>query len=238
MNPDLFFYIQRWDLQHCRQHVVAVFQQILPTLKSYYQNDPIIYIDIGANVGKMYDLFYEESGLDIEHSYLFEASSVLYEYMLTKYKENNKCTIYNDIILDTKTNINFDDDYFLSEILNKPEYINFGLSKINKYKNNNLRETKQISTFLVNNNYIFNKKTFIKIDTENSDIIILKDLLSVINNFKYKPVIEFEINYSCDGYPIESAQEILNIYANKYRYNHINLSQTTGDGVLIPEISC
>jgi FkbM family methyltransferase len=227
-------YIKRWDDHHCSQHVEPFLCGISNTLKSYYKQDSIIYIDIGANVGKVYDLIKEKSILNIEKAYLFEGSPKLSQYMKQKYLNDSIVSVFNEIILDTKININFDDEYMDYHISKNEDYINFGLSKTNSYKNTNKKETKKISDFFKEYN-ILDKKTFIKIDTENSDILILKDILSIMNIIIYKPIIEFEINYTAGGHTSEFAQLILNDFSNKYNYEHINISTMHGDGLLVPK---
>lgn len=130
---DYNFHIERWDKYHCAQHVEPFLSQISSILQSYYKNNPIIFIDIGANVGKVYDLLYQKSILNIEKAYLFEGSERLYSYMTKKYNNNNKVLVFNDIILDEEIEINFDDDYVDYEIKEKNEYINYGLSEISPY---------------------------------------------------------------------------------------------------------
>jgi FkbM family methyltransferase len=230
---DYNYYIKRWDDHHCSQHVEPFLCGISNILQSYYKHDPTIYIDIGANVGKVYDLIKEKSILNIEKAYLFEGNTKLYSYMKNKYENDHTVSVYNDIILDKIININFDDEYIDEQILNNNEYINFGLSKTNHYKNTNQRETAKISDFF-NNNGLLNKKSFIKIDTENSDTLILKDILSIMDNLLYKPIIEFEINYSAGGHTAEFIQTIIDDYSNKYNYKHINILEMRGDGLLVP----
>jgi len=227
-------HIKRWDDHHCSQHVEPFLCGISNILKSYYKTDPTIYIDIGANVGKVYDLIQQKSILNIEKAYLFEGSPRLSQYMENKYLNDNVVSVFNDIILDTNTDINFDDEYMDYHISKNEEYINFGLSKTNPYKDINKRKSRKISDFLKEYN-LLNKKIFIKIDTENSDILILKDILSIINILTYKPIIEFEINYTCGGHTTEFAQSILDDYSNKYNYEHINISEIRGDGLLVPK---
>jgi FkbM family methyltransferase len=227
-------YIKKWDDYHCSQHVEPFLCGISDTLKSYYKQDPVIYIDIGANVGKVYDLIKQKSIVNIEKAYLFEGSPKLSQYMKDKYSNDPIVSVFNEIILDTKTHINFDDEYMDYHISKNEDYINFGLSKTNSYKNTNKKETKKISDFLKEYN-LLNKKIFIKIDTENSDILILKDILSIVDILTYKPIIEFEINYTAGGQTTEFAQSILNDYSNKYNYEHIDISTIRGDGLLVPK---
>lgn len=54
---------------------------------------------------------------------------------------------------------------------------------------------------------------------------------------KYLPIIEFEINYSVAGYSLDFAQKVIDEYSIKYGYNHINLVNTRGDGLLVPRFN-
>lgn len=226
-------YIKKWDEYDCVNHVAPVLSKISDTLKLYYKDHPVTLIDIGANVGKVYDILETKSIINISKAYFFEANTKLYNYMLKKYKQNSKIFIFNEIILNKNIEVNFDDDYIDYEIFLKNKDINFGLSQINMHKHTNKKRTKTISEFIKLNNF-FDEYIFIKIDTENSDILILQDILSVIDLLKFRPIIEFEVNYLSSGHTSEFAQRIIDEYVNRYNYQNINISKINGDGLLIP----
>lgn len=234
MNIDENMYIEKWDTQHCAAHVEHHIHHISNSINTYYKNKSIIFIDIGANVGKFYDLIKKKSIVDIKKAYLFEPSNRLYEYILKKYSNDSIVKVYNEIILDQETLVNFDDTYITDEINSNNNYINFGLSKINLHKYDNMRKTIKISDFIINNN-LHQENLFIKIDTENSDFFILQDILSIMDKLSYKPAIEFEINYTASIMTADNAQLVLDNYHNLYNYNTIDLKNTIGDGFLIPE---
>ena len=90
-----------------------------------------------------------------------------------------------------------------------------------------------LSKFLEKKNHLFNEFCFIKIDTETVDFNILKDLLTVIDRFTIKPLIEFEINYKTIDIDDYEAQKILDSFM-KFDYRKTNLNECYGDGILIP----
>jgi hypothetical protein len=119
--------------------------------------------------------------------------------------------------------------------LSQLEYndLNFGLSKISELNHGNVQAI-PISIFLKNNKFLYECINFIKIDTENVDLEILEDILSIIDNFSIKPLIEFEKNYFISGHSDDYAQAILNKFVN-YGYSNIDIRYCSGDGLLIPE---
>ena len=71
-------YIKKWDDFFCAQHVVNLVNHISNLLLRNNINE-INYLDIGANVGKVYDLLSEK--LVIKKAYLVEASPLLFNYI-------------------------------------------------------------------------------------------------------------------------------------------------------------
>jgi hypothetical protein len=121
----------------------------------------------------------------------------------------------------------------LYQIKNNVEEFNFGLSKIGNSPNQLEINSNKISNLIGNNEEIFNNVSFIKIDTENVDFFILDDLISVVEKFKTKPIIEFEVNYKSSTITNEMAQDILNKYV-LVGYKPLRLEDCWGDGILIP----
>lgn len=225
-------FISDWDNLHCEKHVINLITNISPIIKNHFANN-ICLIDIGANVGKVYDLLKEY--IDIDEVYMFEPNGDLYKYLTKKYKDNTNTYIYHNAIFSENKSIYFDEssmDYQVDN-LNQSDEINFGLSKISNDETNNLVNGIKVSTFFQDNNHLYNKKCFIKIDTETFDYQILQDLYSVIPNFIYKPIIEFENNYYCLGNDLEWAQGIINKYID-IGYKEIVVQRNMGDGVLEP----
>jgi FkbM family methyltransferase len=202
------------------------------TCLDYYGNKtPICLIDIGANVGKIYDLLSKK--ISLEQTYMFEANYQLYNYLIEKYVGKNDIKIYHNAIGVDNTILYFDESSMDYQIDNDCEVLNFGLSKITNTPTNKTVKSLPISQFLDNNNYLYNKSCFIKIDTENFDYKILSDLINVIDLFKQKPIIEFENNYFCDGHSISWAQNIIDQYTEK-GYEKLIVTRNMGDGILQP----
>jgi FkbM family methyltransferase len=167
---------------------------------------------------------------------MYEASSLLYNYIKEKYKNNNAVVINNLAISDTEQTIQFNEESIIYQIENNASYFNFGLSHITCTSSTNSYtsiQSQKISNIIKDNNEIINNVSFIKIDTENTDFKILEDLSTVINLFKIKPVIEFEVNYLSSNHTKEKAQNILDLFALE-GYHSLNIEECSGDGILIP----
>jgi FkbM family methyltransferase len=221
--------IKKWDEHYCAQHVNNLAWSISDFFKRNDINE-ISYIDIGANVGKVYDLL---AGLmTVQNAYFFEASPLLYSYLEEKYKDNSAIIMYNYAISNTDSEVCFDESSMIYQFQNNIENLNLGLSKITHHSDVRVRARK-ISSLLQELSDTFECK-FIKIDTESMDLHILQDLITVITKFKTLPVIEFEKNYNGNNITDEQAQEILDLYRNA-GYKQLNIHECHGDGLLIPE---
>lgn len=225
-------YIKSWDNIHCEKHVINLINNITNILCNYYSdNTPICLIDIGANVGKVYDLLSKK--ITIDKAYLFEANKDLYNYLLDKYKDNSNISIYHNAVSLQEKSLYFDESSIEYQINNKCEDLNFGLSKITTSQTNKMVDGIKISNFLNKHKDLYSHRCFIKIDTENCDYQILSDLIDVIDLFTYKPIIEFENNYFVDGYDILWAQNIIDQY-NIKGYKKLIVDRNMGDGILEP----
>lgn len=221
--------IKKWDEHHCAQHVNNLAWGISDFFKHHDINE-ISYIDIGANVGKVYDLL---AGLmKVKNAYFFEASPLLYGYLEEKYKNNNDIIMYNYAISNVDSEVCFDESSMLYQFQNNIENLNLGLSKITHHSDVRVKARK-ISSLLQELPGAFECK-FIKIDTESMDLHILQDLVSIITKFKTLPVIEFEKNYNGNNITDEQAQEILDLYGGA-GYKPLNIHECHGDGLLVPE---
>jgi hypothetical protein len=229
-NSNYFDKIKQWDEIHCEKHVINFVNQIYDLLNKNNFTD-INYIDIGANVGKVYDLL--SNKIKINNAYLYEASPILYSYLEKKYENTSSVETYNIAISEELGTVFFDETSLIHQINTGFSDLNLGLSKITNNRNLTKIDSTKLSIILKQNNEHFNNINFIKIDTENVDFYILKDLLTVIDLFENKPIIEFEVNYFMNGHSQEWAQEIINEFIN-HGYNKLNLSDCYGEGILIP----
>jgi FkbM family methyltransferase len=224
--------IKLWDNEHCGKHVISLVRNINNLLKSK-NIDKLYYLDIGANVGKVYDLLGEV--YDIEKVWMYEASPLLFEYLENKYNNDKKVILTHVAISNNvEGQINFDETSIIQQVENGVENLNFGLSRIRNTPQSVLVKTNKISEMVKDNNEILNNVSFIKIDTENFDFYILEDLLTVINDFRIKPIIEFEVNYTASPMTENEAENILHKF-EKFGYKKLTLKDCWGDGILIPE---
>lgn len=223
--------IRDWDNNHCAKHVIGLVNNISSIFKKNNYTE-ITYIDIGANVGKVYDLL--SKNISIKNAYLIEASPALSEYSKQKYQNDEAVSTYNFAICDNNNTVQFDETSMNYQFERNVQDLNLGLSRILHSTTSICVSAKKLSTFLLENSFLFKTIDFIKIDTESVDFQILNDLVPVLALFAKLPLIEFEINYFVSNMSLSGAQNILDSYI-AYGYNRVDLSQTRGDGVLIPK---
>ncbi len=234
MNNNVNKYISDWDNIHCEQHVVNLVEQIYKKIDAYYvDNGPICVVDIGANVGKVYDLLSKK--ISLEQYHMIEPNIELYKYLIDKYKNNPNIKIYNNAVGLTSDVVYFDTSSMEYQINNNSTNLNFGLCKVSNSPTNQEVKSIKISQFFQENPILYEKSCFIKIDTENFDYQILSDLVTVVDLFNKKPIIEFENNYFCDGHSLEWAQSIVDQYVHK-GYQKIEITRYMGDGILEPTL--
>lgn len=221
--------ISIWDNRDCGQHVVNLVGNIFNIFKEKNISE-ISYIDIGANVGKVYDLL--SKLILIKKAWMYEASPILFKYLEEKYINNNSVSINNFAITDIDGVVDFDEDTIMYQIENNASYFNFGLSKINQSARSSPVQAVKLSNIIKNNAEITDTVSFIKIDTENTDFKILKDISEIIPLFKIKPIIEFECNHKCSNLSDDDAQKILNLF--REHYQPLDIKKCHGDGILLP----
>ena len=221
--------IKEWDEHHCEKHVGNLVCDI-SALFLRNKIDSISYIDIGANVGKVYDLLSKK--LNVMNVWMYEASPILSEYVRIKYSSDPKVFFRNAAVCNRDEPVSFFEGSIDHQIQHNSQNLNLGLCKIDTRGGSCKVDAIKLSDIIRNTPTIRTDVNFIKIDTETVDLEILQDLIDVIDFFTNKPVIEFEINYH-SIITKDSAQSILDKYTN-YGYNRIDLSITSGDGILIP----
>jgi len=228
---EYFNKVKLWDDEHCEKHVWNLANNMKELLRSRNINE-LYYLDIGANVGKVYDLL--NNGYNVKKVWMYEASPILFNYLKIKYNNNESVVIDNVAISDSKGDVNFDESSIIHQIKSNSSDLNFGLSKIGNSPSQTKVKSNKISNLIGNNDEILNNVTFIKIDTENVDFNILNDLVTIISKFKTKPIIEFEVNYHIGPITKDNAQSILDKFTN-VGYKKLKLEDCWGDGILIPE---
>jgi hypothetical protein len=142
--------------------------------------------------------------------------------------------IYNYAINNNENIVHFDESSMVHQFNNHTDEYNLGLSKIMTTNNSVEIPSMMISNFIIENLSKMDNLMFIKIDTETVDFNILEDILNVLNLFKKKPIIEFEVNYFINsGLDANGAQKILDKFID-FGYHKLELKNCFGDGVLIP----
>lgn len=223
-----FDIIKHWDDYLVEQHVGSELAVIIDYFQKKEQKN-LIYLDIGANCGKYYDVLSRYFTIDL--AIMAEASKHLYEYLLIKFNHNNKCTIYNSVLSDNNDDISFSDiDFsYITDINN----INLGLSKVYNSIDNKIKQTSANDFFNTN---VLEKNIshldLIKIDTENRDYHILKSMTECISKLKNKPLICFEHNYHNDMTKDE-AQDILKNFCSFNNYEYINIDNIKWSSVFL-----
>jgi FkbM family methyltransferase len=225
--------IKVWDDEICYKHVINLVRGITNLLKQK-NIDKLYFLDIGANVGKVYDLI--KDVYDVEKVWMYEASPLLYEYLEDKYKDDDKVVTNHVAISNEEGYINFNEESIKQQIKNGYTYtpndeFNFGLSKIADSQESIKVRTSKLSSLI--DDEILNNVSFIKIDTENFDFYILEDLLTIIDKFSIKPIIEFEVNWNASPLSREDASIILDKFTD-LGYEKLTLDDCGGDGILIP----
>lgn len=223
-------YIKYWDDELVEQHV----GQDIGYATNYFKSlnvDTISYIDIGANVGKIYDCL--KKSFTIEKCVMVEANKNLSDYIKDKYKNDPNVEIHNLGITEQNGKFKVYEAGF-ENLTDFNRSINLGLSRVEKEEGDT--ECVTMDYFLRNINTIApNKISLIKIDTETKDYIILRDMMNWLAENKIQPYILFENNfYFC--MTKEEAQKILNDFCSLCNYEPVNVETLPGDSLLKPII--
>ena len=223
--------IELWDKQYCAAHVGIIVNNMISTFNKNNKSN-ISICDIGANVGKIYDLL--SSNIKIDNAFLFEGSPMLTKYMIKKFEQYENIHIRNYAITEQPGTVNFDESS-MEYILNKQDnsdLFNFGLSHISDYGKIQVQSKSFVE--LIDEFPLIKNVDLIKIDTENRDFSILKSLIINIDKFVNLPLVVFENNYVVNLFTKKDAEEILEMFFLK-GYKRISLDQCPSEGFLIPE---
>jgi FkbM family methyltransferase len=226
--------IKFWDENLVLQHIGNELNWLFNYLDENRSNE-ISYIDVGGNVGKFYDQII--SKYTVKRAEIIEPSRILFNYMIEKYKDVENVKLYNFAINNKDEDVDFIDsaqlsiDYFYEKGTDKS--INLGLSKINR-KNTGSTKSFSMNTFLREITTIKpDEINFIKIDTENSDLFIIENMMDFIIETKIRPLILFENNYHND-LTTEEAIKIIEKFCELCGYEDVDLS-ISGDNLIIPK---
>jgi len=221
--------IKYWDDNLVSMHIGTEMNWV----RSYLNEndiDKVSFIDIGGNVGKFYDELSKE--YQIENCLIVEPSIRLCNYMRDKFKNDKQVIIHNFGISNENGFFEFDDsglDYWSDKPLDPS--VNLGLFRMNK----GVGETQFFKMDYFMENYFTKdpkKITFIKIDTENRDLFIVRDLKNYLLNNRIRPLVLFENNFHADM-SLNDAQSIVDDFCISCGYESTDLS-INGDKFLKP----
>lgn len=111
--------IEIWDRELIERHIGSEIRYINDF---FVGKTKLTYIDIGANVGKFYDVLSKK--YEIEKVIMVEPAPKLFEYISDKFKEVKNCKIY-DFAISDETGETFFETHSLDHSTN--EHINMGL---------------------------------------------------------------------------------------------------------------
>lgn len=199
-------------------------------LRDFFQGKNITklsYIDIGANVGKFYDVLSKE--YEIEKVVMVEPAPQLNEYITEKFQSTPNCTIY-DFAISNRSGKTFFQTHSIEH--STSEHINMGVSKIHHESGH---EVTMVSAYDFFSQYIDNLESFdfIKIDTETQDYQIIKSMMPLFQSLNKKPFILFEHNYQ-DQMSEEDARKILKDFTDTCGYEPVNFDELFGDSFIKP----
>lgn len=230
--------IKWWDMYDSEKHVHNLCANLKGELISLGVRE-VYMMDIGANVGKVYDLLKRSESVffSVKKCWMYEPSDLLCNYIIEKYRKNEDIKIFNYALSDKSEKVFFDQRSMLEQIEWRKEVFNFGLSRITEWNDQRWNlSTARVQNIIKLSLDLSNSVNFIKIDTENNDYPILNGILEVIDLFKTKPVISFENNWKMNKNLTEKyAQEVLDGFVEK-GYYYIKVSDLKNkDGLLTPK---
>jgi hypothetical protein len=225
-------FIKFWDDEVVQGHIGSEVQM----MQDYFEKNnikKINYLDIGANVGKFYDLFIQR-GFEIDNVIMVEPSHDLFDYMSIKFKDTSNCQLYNLAVSD-KDGITRFESHIETYKDRKPgdRSINLGLSKLS----NEGKEVELISGKRLFETYVEPFKDvihFVKIDTENQDYFILESIIEYVKNMTNKPYFLIEHNYHNDM-SYERAKNIYDRFRIECGYDGIEFDDLGGSVYLEPK---
>ena len=174
--------IKKWDDELIEKHIGIEINY----LRDFFGGKNVTklsYIDIGANVGKFYDVLSKE--YEIEKVVMVEPAPQLNEYIKEKFQSVPNCIIYDYAISD-RSGKTFFQTHSIEH--STPDHINMGVSQIHKSEG---YEVQMISGYDFFDQYVNDLESFdfIKIDTETQDYQILKSMMPLIKSLNKKPFI-------------------------------------------------
>lgn len=221
-----------WDDNLVESHVGHEVSLVIEYFKNKNINE-ISYIDVGANVGKYYEIL--SKNFIIKKVVMVEPHPGLYDYLVSKFP---KFETHNFAISDVNGESFFDvsaAEYYSQKENDNLDGLNLGLSKLSNVGGSIKVKTVSGHDFL--KNYIgdtLHEIDFIKIDTENVDYKILKSMKDIIKYSPKKPFIVMEHNYHNDM-STEDAKKIYEDFLVECNYEGLDFESLHSNVYLIPK---
>jgi len=224
-----FQILQKWD-EVSKNFIFYNIQEISKNLSN--KND-IVLIDVGANSGTFFDEL--NRNLNVKRAILFEPQPKLYQYLVDKYKNDERVIVENIALSDDVRGYTLCDEAFYINLKNHEDRLNFnlGLSSIDYCSKSELKTN---SFDNLRHRYNLDKIDIIKIDTETEDLLVLKGFTETVKELKNKPLIEIENNWWIK-YTFEESKKLLDDFCSYNNYlNNVDVN-TRNDFSLKPNNS-
>lgn len=167
-------------------------------IEDIFKNKVINIFDVGANIGQSIDRFkkiFDENA----NIYAFEPQKNCYDQLLNKFGNYNKVKAFNVLVSneceDIVFNISSNKNNTQSSVY---EYENTKYTQVNNLKmvkKEIIKKERIIKLDDFCNKYKINQIDFLKIDTQGSEVDVLKSAEQLILNKKIK-ILEIEMNFS------------------------------------------
>jgi FkbM family methyltransferase len=174
-----------WEVE-CEGHILfegRMFVEMLEELKKTRIN----FLDIGANIGKMYDYIHRHIPIGVAH--LVEPSPFLFDYINQKYADHPSVHLYNWAMGDKDEMTPF----YTPDYDNITDDHQYGVARIIP---NGQHQVQMHSVDGVFEQYEWKDIDVVKIDTENYDYQILSKMVNFVKAQPSLPIILFEENSS------------------------------------------
>jgi FkbM family methyltransferase len=226
--------VEFWDKEesgkHCQRQAEIIIEYFLER-----NINTVSYLDIGANVGKIFDIISKK--LNVKKCVLYEASPILAKYMEEKFKEFSNVVVRNCAVSNFNgyTNINQENINLALQTDDYTYTYNLGVSTIGDRGIDSI-SVKAIKDIMEEDYNFYSKIDFIKIDTETVDYFILENMISFISSLETKPLIVFEHNYMFAEPEISknNAKNIYETFIKSLGYEGLAFEDLHGDAILYP----
>ena len=194
--------LDEWNIE-CQKHLINEFNK----LKLVFNKQTINYLDIGANVGVLYDLLKLEYNID--QVIMIEPDPIMFNYLNNKFKDI-ECTLINAAITDKDKN-----KILFQNNCNNAD--NYGLNKVDETYGSIEVNNISFDKFLNENKSFLEIVDYIKMDTENYDWCLMEVLYNFLNKNNLRPLIGFENNW-INQMDINQAEKIYNLFIDNLGY--------------------